>query len=53
MSVKHPFHLAFPVNSLAEARAFYGGLLDYPKYTRPRKYLGMSVPELPGRKDAS
>lgn len=22
-----PFHLAFPVNDLAEARAFYGGLL--------------------------
>jgi len=23
----HPFHLAFPVNDLAAARAFYGGLL--------------------------
>ncbi|RMH21813.1 MAG: glyoxalase, partial [Gemmatimonadetes bacterium] len=22
-----PFHLAFPVRDLAEARAFYGGLL--------------------------
>ena len=22
-----PFHLAFPVNDLTEARAFYGGLL--------------------------
>ena len=22
-----PFHLAFPVNDLAEARVFYGGLL--------------------------
>ena len=27
MSVTHPFHLAFPVDSLAQARAFYGGLL--------------------------
>lgn len=23
----HPFHLAFPVNDLAEARKFYGGLM--------------------------
>jgi uncharacterized protein len=27
MSVPHPFHLAFPVTSLAKARAFYGELL--------------------------
>ena len=26
-----PFHLAFPVSSLAEARAFYGGLLQCPE----------------------
>jgi extradiol dioxygenase family protein len=26
-----PFHLAFPVNDLAEARAFYGGLLGCPE----------------------
>jgi extradiol dioxygenase family protein len=31
MSVKHPFHLAFPVTSLAQARAFYGGLLGCPE----------------------
>ena len=31
MSVKHPFHLAFPVDSLADARAFYGGLLGCPE----------------------
>jgi len=31
MSVKYPFHLAFPVDSLAEARAFYGGLLGCPE----------------------
>lgn len=27
MPALHPFHLAFPVTSLAQARAFYGGLL--------------------------
>jgi uncharacterized protein len=27
MPVQHPFHLAFPVRDLAEARRFYGGLL--------------------------
>ena len=26
-----PFHLAFPVHDLAEARAFYGGLLSCPE----------------------
>ena len=26
-----PFHLAFPVASLGEARGFYGGLLDCPE----------------------
>ena len=31
MSAMHPFHLAFPVNSLAKARAFYGELLDCPE----------------------
>ena len=31
MSVKHPFHLAFPVTSLQKARAFYGGLLRCPE----------------------
>jgi hypothetical protein len=31
MGVTHPFHLAFPVTSLAEARAFYGGLLGCPE----------------------
>ena len=29
MNVKALFHLAFPVRDLAEARAFYGGLLGY------------------------
>ncbi|AGB72845.1 MULTISPECIES: VOC family protein [Rhizobium] len=27
----HPFHLAFPVNDLAAARTFYGGLLGCPE----------------------
>jgi extradiol dioxygenase family protein len=27
----HPFHLAFPVRDLAEARNFYGGLLGCPE----------------------
>jgi extradiol dioxygenase family protein len=31
MSELRPFHLAFPVHSLAEARAFYGGLLGCPE----------------------
>ena len=31
MSVLHPFHLAFPVTSLASARGFYGGLLGCPE----------------------
>ena len=26
-----PFHLAFPVRDIAEARAFYGGLLGFPE----------------------
>ena len=31
MTVRHPFHLAFPVNSLDKARTFYGGLLGCPE----------------------
>jgi uncharacterized protein len=31
MPVQHPFHLAFPVRDLAEARGFYGGLLGCPE----------------------
>jgi len=27
----HPFHLAFPVDDLAAARSFYGGLLGLPE----------------------
>ena len=31
MAALRPFHLAFPVRDLAEARAFYGGLLGCPE----------------------
>lgn len=31
MSALPPFHLAFPVTSLAQARKFYGGLLGCPE----------------------
>ena len=31
MAALHPFHLAFPVTSLASARAFYGELLGCPE----------------------
>ena len=31
MPVSHPFHLAFPVTSLAKARDFYGNLLGCPE----------------------
>lgn len=31
MRALHPFHLAFPVTSLVNARAFYGGLLGCPE----------------------
>ena len=31
MSDLHPFHLAFPVRDLDEARAFYGGVLGCPE----------------------
>jgi len=29
-----------------EEESFSGGLLEYPQYTRPRDYLGMTVPEI-------
>ena len=31
MTAMHPFHLAFPVTSLEEARSFYGTLLGCPE----------------------
>lgn len=31
MTTLHPFHLAFPVHDLAQARAFYGGVLGCPE----------------------
>jgi tRNA (guanine37-N1)-methyltransferase len=32
--------------SSVEADSFYAGLLDYPHYTRPAEYKGLSVPEV-------
>jgi tRNA (guanine37-N1)-methyltransferase len=32
--------------SSVEADSFYGGLLDYPHYTRPADYKGFTVPEV-------
>ena len=29
-----------------ENDSFYGGLLDYPHYTRPREWRGLPVPEV-------
>lgn len=31
MTAQFPFHLAFPVNDLSDARAFYGNLLECPE----------------------
>ena len=31
MASLRPFHLAFPVRDIPEARAFYGGLLGFPE----------------------
>jgi len=32
--------------SSVERDSFYGGILDYPHYTRPREFLGKAVPEV-------
>jgi tRNA (guanine37-N1)-methyltransferase len=32
--------------SSVEADSFYGGLLDYPHYTRPAEYKGLKVPDI-------
>ncbi|MFH1114434.1 MAG: tRNA (guanosine(37)-N1)-methyltransferase TrmD [Pseudomonadota bacterium] len=33
-------------DSHIEGESFYGGLLEYPQYTRPRNFEGMAVPEV-------
>ena len=32
--------------SVAEIESFSDGLLEYPQYTKPRKYRGLEVPEV-------
>ena len=43
MSVKHPFHLAFPVTSLEKARAFYGGLLGLTEISPPATLASLDL----------
>ena len=39
MTAPFPFHLAFPVNDLGEARAFYGDLLGCPEGRSARDWV--------------
>jgi uncharacterized protein len=39
----HPFHLAFPVTSLADARAFYGKLLGCPEGRSSDDWIDFSL----------
>jgi len=43
MSTPHPFHLAFPVTSLANARAFYGGLLACPEGRSSNEWVDFNL----------
>ena len=45
-----PFHLAFPVRDLAEARAFYGGLLGCPEGRSSRRVDRLRFPRPPDRR---
>ena len=55
-----PFHLAFPVHDLAEARAFYGGLLGCPEGRSSSQWIDFDFfghqivahldPAMPGRR---
>jgi extradiol dioxygenase family protein len=38
-----PFHLAFPVDDLAEARRFYGGLLGCPEGRSAEKWIDFDL----------
>jgi tRNA (guanine37-N1)-methyltransferase len=29
-----------------ESESFEGGLLEYPQYTKPREFMGLSVPDI-------
>ena len=43
MNAPHPFHLAFPVTSLANARAFYGGLLGCPEGRSSNEWVDFNL----------
>jgi extradiol dioxygenase family protein len=43
MTDLRPFHLAFPVRDLAEARAFYGGLLGCPEGRRSDHWIDFDL----------
>ena len=42
-SAIRPFHLAFPVRDLAEARAFYGGVLGCPEGRRSDRWIDFDL----------
>ena len=41
--VAHPFHLAFPVTSLANARAFYGEMLGCPEGRSSEEWVDFNL----------
>lgn len=41
--IRAPFHLAIPVHDLAEARAFYGGLLGCPEGRSAARWVDFSL----------
>jgi extradiol dioxygenase family protein len=43
MTDLRPFHLAFPVRDLAEARAFYGGLLGCPEGRHSDRWIDFDL----------
>ncbi|MEO8038437.1 MAG: VOC family protein [Betaproteobacteria bacterium] len=43
MAALHPFHLAFPVTSLDQARTFYGGLLGCPEGRSSDEWVDFNV----------
>ena len=43
MSKIPPFHLAFPVHDLEEARAFYAGLLDCPTGRESKEWIDFNL----------
>ena len=43
MNASHPFHLAFPVTSLSNARAFYGELLGCPEGRSSNEWVDFNL----------